>query len=94
MFFGVFDGHGGPYCAEHVARNLWPEISTKRGDRISFPAKSTHLGKNILARLRDRARNVSDEVGALQITCKLQTSNCKLEFTYLEGFDASNTRLF
>eukprot|EP00913_Durusdinium_trenchii_P011949 g11224.t1 len=41
VFFGVFDGHGGPYCAEHV---------------------STHLGKNILARLRDRARNVSDEV--------------------------------
>lgn len=41
VFFGVFDGHGGPYCAEHV---------------------STHLGKNILARLRDRARNVSDEI--------------------------------
>eukprot|EP00435_Cladocopium_sp_Y103_P062322 s36_g23.t4 len=41
VFFGVFDGHGGPYCAEHV---------------------STHLAKNILARLRDRARNVSDEI--------------------------------
>jgi len=41
VFFGVFDGHGGPYCAEHV---------------------STHLAKNILARLRDRAQNVSDEI--------------------------------
>ncbi|CAE7727339.1 unnamed protein product, partial [Symbiodinium sp. KB8] len=41
VFHAVFDGHGGPYCAEHV---------------------STHLAKNILARLRDRATNVSDEV--------------------------------
>lgn len=41
IFYGIFDGHGGPWCAEYI---------------------SAHLAKNILARLRDRARSVSDEV--------------------------------
>mmetsp|Transcript_83461 Transcript_83461/g.153265 ORF Transcript_83461/g.153265 Transcript_83461/m.153265 type:complete len:700 (-) Transcript_83461:37-2136(-) len=41
VFFGVFDGHGGGYCAEYAA---------------------AHLAKNVLSRLRDRAKSVSDEV--------------------------------
>mmetsp|Transcript_28408 Transcript_28408/g.51303 ORF Transcript_28408/g.51303 Transcript_28408/m.51303 type:complete len:706 (+) Transcript_28408:57-2174(+) len=41
VFFGVFDGHGGHHCAEHV---------------------SEHLPTSILARLRERAKNVTDEV--------------------------------
>lgn len=40
VFFGVFDGHGGAYCAEYA---------------------STHLAKNVLARLRDRTKNANDE---------------------------------
>jgi len=41
VFYGVFDGHGGHNCAEHIANNL---------------------AKNFLARLRDRAKGVDDEV--------------------------------
>jgi len=41
VFFGVFDGHGGSYCAEYAA---------------------AHMGKNLLSRLHDRTKNVSDEV--------------------------------
>jgi len=40
VFFGVFDGHGGQYCAEYAA---------------------AHLAKNILSRLHDRAKNISQE---------------------------------
>lgn len=120
VFFGVFDGHGGPYCAEHVVLTLQKdserqfstvsvvkqvdfffsnlrktlEISGKpcfikwdpvKSSEFLVHAESTHLAKNILARLRDRARNVSDEamnyplkITPVESTCEYSLSSYKI----------------